>query len=89
MAAFPVGHEGKVQRTSRAVDDDRIAVGTHRIVEEMPVAVAQVYETHVLSSSRFYKVFEKRHEGSMVNRETMLRGNDPDVQRNSFSKMVV
>lgn len=52
------------------------------------MAVAQVDKAHVLSSPRFYKVFEKRHEGSTVNCETMFGGDGPEVERNSPSKVL-
>jgi len=52
------------------------------------MTVAQVDKAHVLSSPRFYKVFKKRHDGSLVNCETMLGSDNPEVERDSPSKVL-
>jgi len=52
------------------------------------MAIAQVDKAHVLSSRRFYKIFEKRHVRSMANCETMLGGNRPEMERDSPSKVL-
>ena len=52
------------------------------------MAVTQVDKAYVLSSRRFYKIFEKRHIRSMTNCETMLGGNRPEMERNSPSKVL-
>jgi len=52
------------------------------------MAVAQVDKAYVLTPPRFYKVFEKRHGGSMMNCETMLGSDGPEVERNSPSKVL-
>lgn len=52
------------------------------------MAVTQVDKAYVLSSRRFYKIFEKRHIRSMTNCETMLGGNCPEMERDSPSKVL-
>jgi len=52
------------------------------------MAVTQVDKAHVLSSRRFYKIFEKRHTRSTANCETMLWGNGPEMERDSPSKVL-
>jgi hypothetical protein len=47
------------------------------------MAIAQVDEANVLPSCRFYKVFEKRHDGAMMNCETMLGSDRPEVERDA------